>query len=164
MTTHCKRGHERLTNSMPSGGCLACHRFRRSGQPESSFFCRRGHLRTPENVTPGRTCKECMTERDQISEQKVKHHRNIKKYYLKKLYGMSPADWDAMFRSQKGLCAICQKHQSERKKTFNVDHDHKTGKVRALLCAPCNVVLGLVNDNPQILESAITYLKEHTRG
>jgi hypothetical protein len=40
-----------------------------------------------------------------------------------------------------------------------IDHDHKTGKVRGLLCRPCNLALGLVNDDPAILEEMIKYLK-----
>lgn len=55
-------------------------------------------------------------------------------------------DYDIMFASQRGKCAICSKHQSELRYALNVDHDHNTGAVRGLLCAGCNVRLAVVED------------------
>ena len=73
-------------------------------------------------------------------------------------FGITLNEYNEMFEKQKGCCAICGRHQSEFKRSFDVDHDHKTGKVRGLLCFKCNVVLGFVNDNSNILENMIGYL------
>lgn len=68
-------------------------------------------------------------------------------------------DYENMFNEQEGKCAICKRHQSEFKKRLVVDHNHKTGKIRGLLCSPCNRMLGQVGDSFTILRNAIEYLK-----
>jgi len=65
-----------------------------------------------------------------------------------------------MFEEQKGCCVICGRHQTEFKTRLAVDHNHKTGEVRGLLCRPCNAGIGLFNENLSRLENAINYLKE----
>jgi hypothetical protein len=61
---------------------------------------------------------------------------------------------------QKGVCAICRKATtaSRRTRVLAVDHDHKTGFIRGLLCTKCNAILGLAKDDPTVLQRAITYL------
>jgi hypothetical protein len=66
-----------------------------------------------------------------------------------------------MYEEQNGACAICKGEGDGRWKKLCVDHDHKTGKVRQLLCRNCNVVLGQVGDNPNLLEEMIKYLQKH---
>ena len=65
--------------------------------------------------------------------------------------------WDKMFYKQNGKCLICE----DDKKTFAVDHCHKTGKVRGLLCTPCNTALGNLKDNIDNLKRAIIYLEKN---
>lgn len=83
-----------------------------------------------------------------------------KEYHLKHYYGLTLEDYNKMFREQNGCCYICGIHQSELKKPLGVDHNHKTGRVRKLLCNKCNTVLGLVNENINILKFSIEYLNE----
>jgi hypothetical protein len=66
-----------------------------------------------------------------------------------------------MYEEQNGRCAICQKFPLSSK-TFDlyVDHDHKTGKVRHLLCMKCNALLGMCNDDQGILLAALEYLMD----
>lgn len=64
-------------------------------------------------------------------------------FYLKKNYGLTPAQWNKMFKLQGGVCPICLKpiykpHNKEGKATAHVDHDHRTKRVRGLLCWGCN--------------------------
>lgn len=67
--------------------------------------------------------------------------------------------------AQDSCCAICNIHESEApKKRLHVDHDHTTGKVRALLCGNCNVGLGHFKENINFLEAAIRYLRHHQTG
>jgi len=75
-------------------------------------------------------------------------------------YGISPEEFDLMVQIQDGLCAICRRPERvERLTRLSVDHDHKTGKVRGLLCQPCNRALGHFQDSILVLENAIQYLK-----
>ena len=81
---------------------------------------------------------------------------------LRLTFGISRDDFDAMYSEQNGCCAICQTPEpSGRYDTFNVDHDHDTGKVRGLLCRKCNMSLGGFGDNISTLQKAIDYLKSH---
>jgi len=80
---------------------------------------------------------------------------------LKRKFGLTIEDWNKMFEAQEGKCDICKVHQSELPRRLCVDHNHITGKVRKLLCNDCNTGMGLLKDNPELLEQAIKYLKEN---
>lgn len=80
---------------------------------------------------------------------------------IKRLFGLTVDDYQAMFEKQGGRCAICGKHQTEMGRRLYVDHNHTTGKVRALLCQHCNTALGFVDDNEGTLQKMIDYLRRH---
>jgi hypothetical protein len=63
-----------------------------------------------------------------------------------------------MLKDQGGCCAICGTDTPGTSGIFAVDHDHKTGKVRGLLCRSCNVGIGNLGDDPKRLKEAIRYL------
>lgn len=83
-----------------------------------------------------------------------------RKSALKIKYGITPADYNRLFVKQGGRCAICFKHESEEKhwKRLAIDHDHKSGKVRGLLCVTCNVRIGVL-ESGEWLAGAEQYLK-----
>jgi hypothetical protein len=89
---------------------------------------------------------------------------------LKKQFGIGLDDYIEMFERQGGKCYVCGTPGnvfSEKKNlstTLVVDHCHKTGKIRKLLCYGCNTGLGLFKDNPAVLRRAAAYLKEHSAG
>jgi hypothetical protein len=80
-------------------------------------------------------------------------------------YDITPSQYIDLFMEQGGVCAVCQKPEEHvsskngRTQRLSVDHDHVTGKVRGLLCHACNVMLGYAKDNPEVLLSAIMYLR-----
>lgn len=76
-------------------------------------------------------------------------------------YGITPADYEAMFLAQGGRCAICRE---PARRTLNVDHDHSTGMVRALLCHGCNTGIGHFGEDVIVLQAALDYLKAHRPG
>ena len=82
-------------------------------------------------------------------------HARQKRDGLKALGG-----FDALLASQGGGCAICGYRVKPGGRRLNVDHDHKTGVVRGLLCARCNRGLGWFSDDPQRLKAAAVYLEE----
>jgi len=84
-----------------------------------------------------------------------------KEYRLKKDYGITMEQYNQMLINQKECCAICNKHQNQLKKKLDIDHNHETGKIRGLLCNPCNQAIGLLKDNSELLQSAINYLKSN---
>ncbi len=77
-------------------------------------------------------------------------------YHLKRRYGITAAEADAMLAEQGGLCAICVRSPAE-----HVDHDHATGRVRALLCFNCNGGLGQFKDDADVLRAAADYVLHH---
>ena len=80
-------------------------------------------------------------------EYRAKHKKALalvhRKYQLLSRYGITPDDYDKMLKEQKGCCAICGRHQMEFDIRLCVDHSHKTGEIRRLLCYRCNVDLGI---------------------
>jgi hypothetical protein len=68
--------------------------------------------------------------------------------------------YEALLVQQAYCCAICGVHASELPKALAVDHNHETGKVRGLLCDNCNKAIGLLKDEPLLLEAAAKYLSE----
>ncbi len=83
-------------------------------------------------------------------------------YKLKKKYGLTVEQYDKMLSKQKGRCGICSIHAKKLSRRLCVDHDHKTGKVRELLCVNCNSVIGKAGDDPKILKRAVVYLGRHS--
>lgn len=82
---------------------------------------------------------------------------------LRKKYGVGFEWYQETLLKQNGVCAICKQPEVAKIKgkviSMPIDHDHKTGKVRGLLCSKCNRGLGLFKDDIEILNSAIQYLK-----
>ncbi len=72
-------------------------------------------------------------------------------------YGLTPGQYEERIKKQDGKCAICGGLPGKR--SLSVDHDHTTFAVRGLLCNRCNALLGHCRDNPDVLLSAIEYLK-----
>ena len=76
--------------------------------------------------------------------------------HLKSKYGLTPEAKREMLRTQGGVCAICKKTPASANAT-HVDHDHKTGRIRGILCNVCNWYLGKIDADPAILERINTY-------
>lgn len=116
-------------------------------------------------------CRECTKSRNNANYAETqsgttKRRLIARKSHLKHKYGITIAEYDAMFADQGGVCAICQgttKHKYMQWSTLVVDHDHTTGQVRGLLCHPCNVLLGKAQDSATILRAAADYLIKNER-
>lgn len=117
------------------------------------------------------TCKICVRERTatwqtenreryrEISREWGQRNPDKRKHEaLKRFHGISLSDYLLLSAKQNNLCAICQ-NPPLGKRTLAVDHDHKTGKIRGLLCGNCNTALGLLKENPSSLLAACEYLK-----
>lgn len=82
-----------------------------------------------------------------------------KRNMLKSAYGLSLEKYKEMMHDQEGCCFGCSTPHSELKRGLMVDHCHKTGKIRGLLCERCNSALGMVKDNIKIMRNLIKYLE-----
>ena len=76
---------------------------------------------------------------------------------MRQLYGITEDQYVSAYEQQRGMCAICSTVLTTE---TLVDHDHSTGKVRGLLCRPCNFALGLFKDNPELLVKAAKYIRQ----
>lgn len=106
-------------------------------------------------------CKECHRARNKAYwkkfDRKQERHQLQWERLILDRYGLTPDDYAAMSEKQGNVCAIC-KQSGPR---LAVDHDHETGAIRALLCKGCNVALGSMRDNPELMNAAAEYLRKH---
>lgn len=134
-------GRRRLRQEQETGSrrCTRC----KSIKPLSDF-----PKYSTENMNGAGRCKECTA-----------------RGWIKYRYKIEPELFFEMVRQQKGLCAICHAdlelstESARRRKLAAIDHCHKTGAVRGLLCQPCNSGMGLLGDSPKRLLAAAKYLQ-----
>lgn len=102
------------------------------------------------------------THRKERSEARKTHRvlnpEQHKNSVLKRTYGISLAEYQALFVAQNGVCGICKTETvGSRGRKLHVDHCHVTGRVRGLLCGKCNSILGFSGDRPEIPEAALLW-------
>ena len=106
-------------------------------------------------------CKDCVIENRKL-KPRTEYMRN---YDLMKSYNITVIEYNVMFELQQSKCGICNKSikdfEKSKKKHLCIDHCHTTGKVRGLLCNNCNRGIGLLGDNPEIINNALIYLLKH---
>jgi DNA repair exonuclease SbcCD ATPase subunit len=95
-------------------------------------------------------------------EYNRKNKTKVQGWRLTHLYNISLEEVDALLIKQQHRCPICKRSLKETLRC--VDHDHKTGKTRGILCSKCNLGIGHFEDDPDLLESAVKYLSgNHTQ-
>jgi hypothetical protein len=101
---------------------------------------------------------------------KVKHpkiaSKRLRITHLKLAYNLTLKQYKSLLKSQNNVCAICKQKETSinfrgKLRNLSVDHSHKNGKIRGLLCNKCNHGLGLFNDNPNFLKKALQYLNKN---
>lgn len=109
-----------------------------------------------------RRCNVC--ERRNQNEFRAKNPRKDARKRTLAIYGLTEEDYDVLHTNQRGKCALCGAEElgDSKKKHLAVDHDHKTGKVRALLCHKCNRGLGHFNDDLELLNKAVAYIAKYS--
>ena len=124
------------------------------------------------------TCKKCNNERargyrkanperykkyDEMPYRKTNERKLYSlRYDLKRHYNITPEDRVELMDKQKGCCKICGNsliNPRFNKNDLNIDHDHRTGEIRGLLCSTCNTGLGQFQDSTDLLRKAIAYLE-----
>lgn len=128
---------------------------------ERSRANREWRARNPEKVEESAQKLRLRRETDPAwrEEQNIKARGRAQRYVqVKHFYGLSAEQYDAMVKAQNHVCPICLKKDI---RTLHIDHCHKTGKVRALICGRCNPGLGNFNDDPALLRRAAEYLEKY---
>lgn len=107
-------------------------------------------------------CPECEKERWHRQNQRIENKHRQREWHLQKNYGITTEAYNTMVAGQHGVCAICGNQPNtggNNGKILLVDHNHKTGEVRGLLCHRCNKMLSDAQDDPSILEAGAEYLR-----
>ncbi len=102
-------------------------------------------------------CRACCYADDLVWRSKNKGR--YKSGQLQAKYGISLEQYNEMLVTQGGCCASCKQDQSSFKIMLAVDHDHKTDRVRGLLCDACNKAVGYLRDNPTFADGIAAYLR-----
>lgn len=147
------------------------------GRKSCQLFCKNGHRQIQGSKYSSGVCKHCHSEHMNVNyykdpektraRQRASRLKNIEqirahdrsrswKKHLSRRYLMTEQEYDLMVRKQQGLCGICGKPV----KKLRVDHNHKTGKVRGLLCDRCNVRLESIESHIW-RQNAEDYLMRH---
>ncbi len=133
--------------------CLNCNK-KELPKRGKNFQFKKGHIPKHKNSNPNK--KEDNKKRQlnwsRCNKDKIGIQRKLK------LYNLTQEEYFSLFMKYNNSCAICKRHQNELPRVLCIDHCHKTGKVRGLLCAECNSGLGMFKDNPLFLEKAIKYI------
>jgi hypothetical protein len=128
-------------------------------------YCKKCDIETsrPRNRKSAR--KHCVKRAVNSRKWKKQNPKRCKANHLKNTYGITLEEYNAMLNSQKGVCAVCGKPESIKQlgkvRALCVDHDHKTEKVRGLLCTRCNAAMGMIGDSKELLFQLALYLEKH---
>lgn len=146
-------------------------------------FCKRCELEKPIeefSLQKGRwrqtICKECVRENSKAHykankeeylekqrtrrREKKEHIRNRSRWYhIKRTYGLTEDAYNSIRNEQDDKCYICERPQKRLRRPLCVDHDHRSGKIRGLLCDRCNRGIEHFKDNPLYFENAASYLR-----
>lgn len=134
---------------------------------------RASHHRNKENKKQANKIwrsKNAAAIRKRTREWNLDNRENSRYRKVEKLYGLSKGEYKALMDERNGLCGICGQPEIQIDKRTGelrrlaVDHDHKTDKVRGLLCARCNMAIGLFRDDVEVMRLAIAYLESWVLG
>ncbi len=150
--------------SVTSKECSLCH-IEKPADAFAPHNTQRSGLRSACNVCRARVDvmeyhQEPEKYREKTNRNKSKRSIEQKRNSVLKKYGMTHQDFQAMVVEQSGVCAICRQPEKFLP-NLHVDHSHRTGVVRGLLCGHCNRAIGLLQDDPNIALSAAAYLSRN---
>ena len=118
---------------------------------------------SPQQLVWSRKYRENNREKCKAASQRSRE-RNPRAgvdLHLRNTYGVTLEEYEEAVAAQGGLCAICHEPPNGRVKKLVVDHDHHTGKLRALLCDRCNRAIGFFHEDPLVMENAVAYLNKY---
>lgn len=111
-------------------------------------------------------CSDTCTKKAFIARDPKRHLIQQRKSHIKIKYNLTWESYTELYNSQKGKCKICETpvklmgSNAEHSEVARIDHSHRTGKIRGILCNECNKGLGSFKDNIKSLKNAISYLED----
>lgn len=154
-----------------------CNKCNKKKPATVNYFTKDSHLKSGLRGE----CKDCehkhqkklyaknknkFYKRQKKWKQSPKGKISVKNSRLKKCFGIDLEKYQQMLLQQNGVCAICGRPEiatyNGKIRMLAVDHDHKTGEIRGLLCQRCNTVLGSCGDNVALLLQMMSYLNERS--
>lgn len=107
--------------------------------------------------------KTIIDERNKKNRETISSYQKYL-YHIKSKYKISESEYITLLEQHNFKCSCCSfvqqdKYASKKNDKLYIDHDHKTGLIRGLLCQKCNSALGLIKDNIEILKNLIKYLQ-----
>lgn len=116
-------------------------------------------------------CRACTKAADKKARDKLRTENpklleeRSRRNNLRVIFNIELEDYESMLKQQNYVCAICNRPETTvvrgKLARLAVDHDHKTGKIRQLLCGKCNKALGLFDESVDIMLNAIEYVRKH---
>lgn len=157
--------------SRARGRCQRCYtRYRRS--PEYQLLQRDLHSLTDIDPDTRRAVcsicgpsKICRNGPDayvcsglvKVLNKKYKQNGGSRRYRMRAIYNISEGEYNSLYAAQGGCCAICRK-PCTKNKNLSIDHDHRTGRIRGLLCSNCNLGIGKLGDTLESILAVAEYL------
>lgn len=143
--------------------CAACNASFQSVRMDAKYCSKKCYFNFWYDRLGGR--KKILDQGRVYKKEHSEKYRSVfRKAQLKRKYGMTLEQYQALFELQEGCCALCgvaAETLPEQSRVLHVDHDHKTGKIRGLLCRWCNTMLGRVEAHPGWPMKALSYLEEN---
>jgi hypothetical protein len=132
------------------GECKECSlaqrkRWYRKNRQRSMAYVRAWQQANPDRVKAWR-----LKNRERRLEK-------LREIHLRNKFGLTPAEYDRILEAQAGACALCHSPPTPGI-SLHVDHDHGTGEIRGLLCVRCNNAIGLMREDPDLLNRAARYV------
>lgn len=135
---------------------LYCRSCKRTLSIDSFYIRKTGK----EKDKPIKPCKKCMREKQKEYVRSPKGRLTYRRKHLKNNFDLTIEQYNQMFVDQNGVCAICGNINTKGHRLC-VDHNHKTGKVRGLLCVFCNIFAGYIEKYPEKIKQIKSYLEEN---
>lgn len=136
--------------------CSTCKEWKDVKQFPENRFIKRGYQYS---------CRACIREMSKPHKSSAAYKTKRAEQRIKKNYGITLKGKQCMVEKQNGLCAVCGrpfKGTGNNRLAPVIDHNHKTGKIRAVLHGCCNLLIGKALDDPEVLEAAARYLRKHS--
>ena len=147
-----------------NGRCKKCHRLSASRKVKENRAWFNAKMAADKIKNPEKWKRRWKREYEQKLKRNTREEINTKE--IIRVHKLTHEIYEKMFKEQDHKCKICNKPETRAGRVpgtiarMTVDHCHETNRVRGLLCARCNAMIGFANDDIDILESAIIYLQE----
>ena len=127
--------------------------------------CKSCHRAYKKTLTPAQRERDRRNSKRWRKENPQKAKEGVRNATLKRKYGIGIEEFNRILEKQRGCCAICGDSDNGVSwgKNLHVDHCHRTGVVRGILCQPCNTSIGKMKDSPELLRKAAKYLEDTRR-